>query len=136
MFLARRHKPPKLRQKIMPPIDNGTGQACPNEIGAVSLSFNRKEQVSGLRWIPFAVEVWASQSLRRFWIAVAERSGDTAFRLRIELPRRRGSRSAGFPPQSKTIWLRLGRALFSVVDSGFGVSLRAQLEILVPPFRA
>jgi len=28
---------------------------------------------------------------RGFWIAVAERSGDTAFRLRTELPKRRGA---------------------------------------------
>jgi len=34
-FLLRRPKPPKLGQKIMPPIDNGSGQACPNEIRAV-----------------------------------------------------------------------------------------------------
>jgi hypothetical protein len=73
MFLARRHKPPKLWQKIMPPIDIGTGQACPNEIGP---SFNRKERkdhkefpvfsslrsLRSLRLIPFAVEFWASQS--------------------------------------------------------------------------
>jgi hypothetical protein len=40
MFLPKRFKPPKLWQKIMPPIDNGTGQACPNEIGA-GTSLNR-----------------------------------------------------------------------------------------------
>jgi hypothetical protein len=28
---------------------------------------------------------------RGFWTAVAERSGDTAFRLRVELPKRRGA---------------------------------------------
>jgi hypothetical protein len=30
-------------------------------------------------------------ALRGFWTAVAERSGDTAFRLRTELPKRRGA---------------------------------------------
>jgi len=84
MFLPRRPKFTKFRQKIMPPIDNGTGQACPNEIGAASLSFNRKEKsaerkcreffaffrfallrrdkLRSLRLISFAVEVWALQS--------------------------------------------------------------------------
>jgi hypothetical protein len=40
---------------------------------------------------------------QKIWSAVAERSGDTAFRPRIELPKRRGSRSAGFPPQPKIL---------------------------------
>jgi hypothetical protein len=30
-------------------------------------------------------------TLRGFWSAVAERSGDTAFQLRTELPKRRGA---------------------------------------------
>jgi hypothetical protein len=30
-------------------------------------------------------------ALRAFWSAVAERSGDTAFRWRTELPKRRGA---------------------------------------------
>jgi hypothetical protein len=30
-------------------------------------------------------------TLQKFWSAVAERSGDTAFQLRTELPKRRGA---------------------------------------------
>jgi hypothetical protein len=42
----------------------------------------------------------------KIWTAVAERSGDTAFRTAGCFQKRRGSRSAGFPPQSKKLWLR------------------------------
>jgi hypothetical protein len=37
----------------------------------------------------------------KIWTAAAERSGDTAFRAAGCFQKRRASRSAGFPPQSK-----------------------------------
>jgi len=37
----------------------------------------------------------------KIWTAVAERSDDTAFRADGCFQKRRGSRPAGFPPQSK-----------------------------------
>src|SRR5208282_727393 len=42
-FLLRRPKPPKLRPKIMPAMDNGSGQACPNEIRAAREGQHKSE---------------------------------------------------------------------------------------------
>jgi hypothetical protein len=49
--------------------------------------------------MPLSVRVVTNRE--DFGVRWQERSGDTAFRLLTELPKRRGSRLAGFPPQSK-----------------------------------
>src|SRR5208283_4690845 len=93
--------------------------------GEIQLFSGRKTTEKHLaRQTPCAAIRQNPRSPQKFWTAVAacrgeaqrrlEHSGDTAFRLRTELPKRRGSRSAGFPPQSKKICLAWPRYVFAL----------------------
>jgi hypothetical protein len=57
------------------------------------------------RWSTCPSTACSEIEIEEFWTAVAERSGDTAFRLRTKLPKRRG---ASLPAAVQKIWLRQG----------------------------